>query len=241
MAKGLTDRQQEVFNFIVGYIEDRGYPPTIREMQEGLGIGSLRGVTIHLDALHKKGFIERFSGKGGPPRQARGIRGRRREADEVQPRLQGGDAELVVLLGRKVDHDQPIDACLPGVGQEPVDAVDIDRVVISHEDDGGRVVAGAELADHGEGLGQAVSPLQGPQRRRLDDRAVGHRIGERHAEFDDVGTGPRQSLQQRGRGRVVGVTRRDEGNETGPALRRKGLETGCHARRHGRAPSRPRR
>jgi repressor LexA len=74
MAKGLTERQQEVFNFIVGYIENRGYPPTIREMQEGLGIGSLRGVTIHLDALHKKGFIERFSGKGGPPRQARGIR-----------------------------------------------------------------------------------------------------------------------------------------------------------------------
>ena len=74
MAKGLTDRQQEVFNFIVGYIEEKGYPPTIREMQEGIGVGSLRGVTIHLDALHKKGFIERFSGKNGPPRQARGIR-----------------------------------------------------------------------------------------------------------------------------------------------------------------------
>ena len=74
MAKGLTERQQEVFNFIIGYIETKGYPPTIREMQEGLTIGSLRGVTIHLDALQKKGFIERFSGKDGPPRQARGIR-----------------------------------------------------------------------------------------------------------------------------------------------------------------------
>ena len=42
MAKGLTERQQEVFNFIVGYIDDKGYPPTIREMQVGLGIGSLR-------------------------------------------------------------------------------------------------------------------------------------------------------------------------------------------------------
>ena len=36
MAKGLTDRQQEVFNFIVSYIEEKGYPPTIREMQLGL-------------------------------------------------------------------------------------------------------------------------------------------------------------------------------------------------------------
>ena len=54
MAKGVTERQQEVFNFIVAYLEDKGYPPTIREMQLGLSIGSLRGVTIHLDALQKK-------------------------------------------------------------------------------------------------------------------------------------------------------------------------------------------
>ena len=72
MAKGLTDRQQEVFNFIVSYIEEKGYPPTIREMQLGLTIGSLRGVTIHLDALQKKGYIERQSSKNGP-RHARGI------------------------------------------------------------------------------------------------------------------------------------------------------------------------
>lgn len=73
MAKGLTDRQQEVFNFIVTHIDEKGYPPTIREMQLGLTIGSLRGVTIHLDALQKKGYIERLSSKDGP-RTSRGIR-----------------------------------------------------------------------------------------------------------------------------------------------------------------------
>ncbi|BDI28758.1 LexA repressor [Capsulimonas corticalis] len=86
MAKGLTDRQQEVFNFIVAFVEEKGYPPTIREMQLGLNIGSLRGVTIHLDALHKKGFIERLSSKNGP-RTSRGIRilarVSERSADEV--------------------------------------------------------------------------------------------------------------------------------------------------------------
>ena len=86
MSKGLTDRQQEVFNFIVGYMESESLPPTIREMQDGLHIGSLRGVTIHLDALQKKGFIERLSGKNGT-RQSRGIRilarleGRSRDED----------------------------------------------------------------------------------------------------------------------------------------------------------------
>ena len=73
MAKGVTDRQQEVFNFIVAYLEEKGYPPTIREMQLGLSIGSLRGVTIHLDALQRKGYIDRLSAKEGP-RTSRGIR-----------------------------------------------------------------------------------------------------------------------------------------------------------------------
>jgi len=73
MAKGLTERQQEVFNFIITHIDEKGYPPTIREMQSGLSIGSLRGVTIHLDALQKKGFIERLSSRDGP-RTSRGIR-----------------------------------------------------------------------------------------------------------------------------------------------------------------------
>ena len=73
MAKGVTDRQQEVFNFIVAYLEDKRYPPTIREKQLGLNIGSQRGVTIHLDALQKKGYIDRLSAKDGP-RTSRGIR-----------------------------------------------------------------------------------------------------------------------------------------------------------------------
>ncbi len=88
----MTDRQQEVFTFIVNFIETEGFPPTIREMQEGLGIGSLRGVTIHLDALHKKGFIERLGGKNGP-RTSRGIRilarveGRQKDEDAGITRL----------------------------------------------------------------------------------------------------------------------------------------------------------
>jgi repressor LexA len=97
MAKGLTDRQQEVLDFIVKYIEDKGYPPTIRDMQEGLGIGSLRGVTIHLDALHKKGFIERISSRNGP-RTSRGIRVlAQRPADRVID-LEAGIIRLPLIV-----------------------------------------------------------------------------------------------------------------------------------------------
>lgn len=61
MAKGLTDRQQEILRYVGEYIESEGYPPSIREIGDRFNIGSLRGVTVHLDALEKKGYIERNS------------------------------------------------------------------------------------------------------------------------------------------------------------------------------------
>ena len=59
MAKGLTTRQQEILDYIVVYIEREGYPPSIREIGQKFEIGSLRGVTVHLDALEKKSYISR--------------------------------------------------------------------------------------------------------------------------------------------------------------------------------------
>ncbi len=59
MARGLTQRQEEILRFVVEYTQDSGFPPSIREIGQRFGIGSLRGVTVHLDALEKKGYIER--------------------------------------------------------------------------------------------------------------------------------------------------------------------------------------
>ncbi len=59
MAKGLTKRQEEILDFILQYVETEGYPPSIREIGQKFEIGSLRGVTVHLDALERKGYISR--------------------------------------------------------------------------------------------------------------------------------------------------------------------------------------
>lgn len=61
MAKQLTKRQQTVLEAIRSWIHEWGYPPTIRELGKTLGIKSLRGVTTHLDAIAKKGFLKRES------------------------------------------------------------------------------------------------------------------------------------------------------------------------------------
>ena len=63
----LTQRQRQVLALIQLHLADRGAPPSIRELRAGLHLKSLRGVTVHLDALARKGYIERT-------RHARGIR-----------------------------------------------------------------------------------------------------------------------------------------------------------------------
>jgi len=59
MAKGLTKRQEDILQFVMEYVQAEGYPPSIREIGQRFKIGSLRGVTVHLDALERKGYIER--------------------------------------------------------------------------------------------------------------------------------------------------------------------------------------
>jgi repressor LexA len=55
----LTDRQKEVLAFIQESIGARGYPPTLREIGERMGIRSTNGVNDHLKALEKKGYLAR--------------------------------------------------------------------------------------------------------------------------------------------------------------------------------------
>ncbi len=62
MKTKLTDRQQDILDFIVSEIQRRGYPPTLREISSRFDISSTQGVRRHIDALEKKGYIARESG-----------------------------------------------------------------------------------------------------------------------------------------------------------------------------------
>jgi repressor LexA len=55
----LTERQQEVYDFIHDKIQERGYGPTVREIGLRFDIRSPNGVMCHLQALVKKGLIRR--------------------------------------------------------------------------------------------------------------------------------------------------------------------------------------
>ena len=57
--QGLTDRQHQVLNYIRESIQERGYPPTLREIGAHMGIRSTNGVNDHLRALERKGYLTR--------------------------------------------------------------------------------------------------------------------------------------------------------------------------------------
>lgn len=60
--KRLSNRQQQVLDFIITYITRYGYPPTLREIGSELGVTSTNSVYEHLRALEKKGYVERRPG-----------------------------------------------------------------------------------------------------------------------------------------------------------------------------------
>ncbi len=61
MKKNLTDRQQEILNFLQQFLEANGYPPTLREIGKHFNISSTFGVKRHLEALEKKGYLNVMS------------------------------------------------------------------------------------------------------------------------------------------------------------------------------------
>ena len=55
----LTKRQQEIYDFVKQYTLDKGYPPSVREIGEAVGLASSSTVHGHLARLEDKGYIRR--------------------------------------------------------------------------------------------------------------------------------------------------------------------------------------
>jgi repressor LexA len=55
----LTGRQQEIWDFLVDYVDRHGYPPTVREIGEAVGLASPSTVHAHLANLERAGLLKR--------------------------------------------------------------------------------------------------------------------------------------------------------------------------------------
>jgi repressor LexA len=59
----LTKRQQEVLDYVQAHMDEKGYPPTVREIGEAVGLNSPSTVHAHLKALEDAGVLRRDATK----------------------------------------------------------------------------------------------------------------------------------------------------------------------------------
>ena len=58
-GKGMTARQQQILEFIEAQIQDHGYPPSVREIGDAVGLTSPSTVHTHLNTLTRLGYLRR--------------------------------------------------------------------------------------------------------------------------------------------------------------------------------------
>jgi repressor LexA len=97
VAMDLSQRQKEILEFVNSHVDAHGYPPTVREIGQAVGLTSPSTVHAHLAKLETAGLIRRDATK---PRALEVIEGgRSRRAPEVPPAAPIG-ATVLPLVGQ---------------------------------------------------------------------------------------------------------------------------------------------
>ncbi|HID56924.1 TPA: repressor LexA [Candidatus Poribacteria bacterium] len=144
----LTERQREVLEIIRERIRGSGYPPTIREIGEAMGI-SEKGAYDHLKALEKKGYIRRH------PRKTRAIEIIEAEEEDfirapilskvdLATGIRDDEAQSVISLPRNLfDKGELFALKVEGNGMFETGIFEGDYVIIQRQDkaDPGDIVA----------------------------------------------------------------------------------------------------
>jgi repressor LexA len=185
--EALGPRQKKVLDFILSTVEERGYPPSVREIADAVGLASPSTVHAHLEALQRKGYIRKDATK---PRAIEV-----HYAPGVGPAVSRSGVRHIPLVGRiaagsptqalqEIEDVMPLPASIVGdgeffmlrvKGQSMTDAGihDGDYVVIRKQDDAtpGSIVA-ALLDDEatiktltrqgGKTILRAENPAYGP-------------------------------------------------------------------------------
>jgi repressor LexA len=142
----LTQRQRQALQFITDCLSDRGYPPTLREIGEHMGIRSTNGVNDHLKALERKGYLvrEELKSRALRPLELEGP-AERASASEATDQRRGDEMEIAIL-GR-VAAGEPILA-----EENVIDRVVVDRYflgAVKGKEVFGLVVRGESMVDAG--------------------------------------------------------------------------------------------
>jgi repressor LexA len=124
MTSKKASRQRKIYEFLQEYVEANGYPPTVREIGQAVGIKSTSLVSYYLKSLDKKGLIDR------EPSVSRGIRLADDTSDqEVPQEVEPGMMSIPYLGYIVASAPIPVD---PLEGDE---TIEINRALFGREAD----------------------------------------------------------------------------------------------------------
>ena len=111
--------QRQVLEFIDPEVRERGYPPSVREIGEAVGLSSSSTVHAHLAALQDKGFLGATPPSPGPSSPLRGRLGDAIERRPVRLVPLVGDvaAGTGVLAAENIEETSPCRRTSPAAGQ----------------------------------------------------------------------------------------------------------------------------
>ncbi|WP_315081709.1 transcriptional repressor LexA [uncultured Clostridium sp.] len=100
------DRQKEIYEFLKLYIENKGYPPSVREICEAVSLRSTSTVHGHLKRLEKKGLIRRDPTK---PRALEIVKNNRDKKEMINIPIVGKiTAGMPILATENIEDSFPI-------------------------------------------------------------------------------------------------------------------------------------
>ncbi len=123
MSGEITHRQRQILDVITRAVAERGYPPSVREIGEAVGLSSPSTVHSHLSALVKSGHLRRDPTK---PRAIEVVDAGRAAGDEALHRAPVRDVPLVgrIAAGSPILAEEDIEEIYPLptelVGNDPV-------------------------------------------------------------------------------------------------------------------------
>ena len=109
MTKHDAARKQRIIEYIAATLRSRGYPPSVREIAQAVGLASTSAVHHHLEALERDGYLERGATRSRALRLTPTAALHAGLTSELLPQVAPMDSHLLVVLG-EIAAGGPIEA-----------------------------------------------------------------------------------------------------------------------------------
>jgi repressor LexA len=151
VTKHDAERKRRILEFVASTLRERGYPPSVREIAEAVGLASTSAVHHHLQALEREGYLERGASQSRALRLTPTAAIMLGFASELVPQSVAAEAHVLPIVGeiaaggpieayQEVSDTMPVPDFLAPSGEAYLLRVRGDSMIEAHITDGDYVV-----------------------------------------------------------------------------------------------------